>query len=98
MKRKSNTRPMNPNFSDSKAPETARHVTRECNLIARNLACMGDKPAAAATADHIRRFWAPQLRSTLLEQGGAHPDRFCPIASDAIAVLESETVDRLAFR
>ena len=75
-------------FKDSGAPATAAHVTREANLIARNLACHGATVAAAETADHIRRFWAPQLRAVLLEQAHAHPEAFSPIARDAIAALD----------
>ena len=89
---------MNLTVSEIEARATAGHVTRECNLIARNFAILGAEPAAAATADHIRRFWAPQLRSSLLEQAAAHPSRFSPIASDAIAVLQSEAARRLATR
>jgi hypothetical protein len=78
---------MDTTFTDSEAPATAEHVTREFNLIARNLECLGAEAAAAATADHIRRFWAPRLRLTLLEQANAHRDRFSPIACEAIAKL-----------
>jgi hypothetical protein len=75
-------------FSHSEAPATAERVTREANLIARNLECLGAETAAAATADHIRKFWAPLLRSTVIEQARAHRDRFSVIARDAIARLE----------
>ena len=75
-------------FDDSAAPATAARVTREANLIARNLACHGPAIAASETAEHIRRFWAPPLRTTLLEQARSHPDRFSPIAGQAIAMLE----------
>jgi formate dehydrogenase subunit delta len=81
---------MNTIFTDSDAPATAEHVTRESNLIARNLASLGAQAAGAATADHIRRFWAPLLRRTLLEQADAHRDRFSPIASEAIARLRRD--------
>ena len=73
-------------FIDSTA--TAARVTREANLIARNLACHGAATAASETADHIRRFWAPQLRTALFEQVRAHPDRFLPIACEAIGLLQ----------
>jgi hypothetical protein len=83
--------PMNATFSDSAAPATAEQVTRDANLIARNLECLGATDAATATADHIRKFWAPLLRSTLLVQARAHGDRFSPIVSDAIALLERDS-------
>lgn len=74
-------------FDERRAPATAERVTREANLIARNLACHGDETAAAETADHVGRFWAPLLRATLLEQARAHPERFSPVAKRAIAIL-----------
>ena len=66
---------------------TADHVTREINLIARNLACLGAREATAATADHVRRFWAPLLRAELQSVFDAHPERFVPIAHAAAATL-----------
>ena len=78
---------MNLVFTDSASPNTAERVTREVNLIARNLECLGATAAALQTAEHIRKFWAPQLRSTLFEQMRSHPERFQPIASDAVAML-----------
>ena len=68
--------------------KTADHVTREINLIARNLACLGEEKASAATADHVRRFWAPLLRAELKSVFGTQPDQFSPIARRAIAALE----------
>jgi formate dehydrogenase subunit delta len=79
---------MNPEYIDSIAPATADQVTRDANLIARNLACHGARIAAAEVADHIGRFWAPLLRTTLLEQVRAHPERFTPITVDAVAILQ----------
>ena len=68
--------------------ETAHRVTREINLIARNLECLGNERASEATADHVRRFWAPLLKAELASAFGAHPNRFSPIARQAIAALE----------
>ena len=55
-----------------------------------NTTSSDSEAAAAATADHLRRFWAPLLRLTLLEQADAHRDRFSPIACDAIARLRRD--------
>jgi hypothetical protein len=82
---------MNTSFSDSASPATACHVTREANLIARNLECLGAQVAAKRTAEHIGRFWAPQLRATLFEQARNHPERFGPIAGEAIAMLRESS-------
>lgn len=67
-----------------------QRVSQGANLIARNLECLGAKAAAEATADHIRRFWAPQLRLTLLAQAQANSQTFSPIAREAIAMLALE--------
>lgn len=68
---------------------TAAHVTYEANQIGHNFACLGQEAAAEATADHIRRFWAPLLRQTLIAEERAHPTAFTPIATAAIARLSS---------
>lgn len=66
---------------------TAQHVTREVNLIARQFECLGADRAAAATADHIRKYWAPLLRSILLAEARGHAERLSPIAREAIDLL-----------
>lgn len=66
---------------------TATHVVREVNLIARNLECWGKEAAILATADHLRRFWAPSLKQALFEQARTDPDRLSPIARGAVAML-----------
>ncbi len=35
------------------------------NQIARNFAISGDDAAATATAEHLRLFWAPQMRAAV---------------------------------
>jgi hypothetical protein len=79
---------------DSAAPATADQVTRDANLIARNLECLGTRRAAAATADHIEKFWAPLLRATLFEQARSHPERFSPIAGEAIVLLQGDALPK----
>ena len=66
---------------------TAAHVTYEVNLIGRNHACLGPHAAAAATAEHIERFWSPLLRTSLLAQARRHPEAFNSVARAAIAML-----------
>ena len=66
---------------------TAERVIRESNLIARNFACLGRERAAAATAEHIRLFWAPLLKERLFLEAEAHRDMFSPVALQAIASL-----------
>ena len=68
-------------------PATAEHVTYQANQIGRNFECLGAKAAAAATADHIRRYWAPLLKQALRREAQVHPAAFSGIARDAVALL-----------
>jgi formate dehydrogenase subunit delta len=63
---------------------TREHVVYQANQIARNFSVLGVERAAAATADHIRSFWAPYLKSVLLDEFRHHEDRFTPIARRAV--------------
>ena len=40
-------------------------LVRMANDIARNLAAQGEATAVAATAEHIRLYWAPAMRAGL---------------------------------
>lgn len=57
------------------------------NQIARNFAAEGEEAAAAAAADHMRRFWNPRMRAQIkaLAAEGA--------ALDAIARRAIERLD-----
>jgi formate dehydrogenase subunit delta len=68
---------------------TGEHVVYKANQIARNLAYMGRRKAAAATADHLRKFWAPYLRSVLLDEYSANQNAFSPTARQAILLLRT---------
>lgn len=35
------------------------------NQIARNLEALGEAEAIGATAEHIRKYWAPQMRAAM---------------------------------
>lgn len=68
-------------------------LTRMANEIARNLRVLpGDQPATA-TAEHIRSFWTPGMRATLMahvEAGGSGLD---PIAMAAVRLLQATTAN-----
>ncbi|MEP7222203.1 MAG: formate dehydrogenase subunit delta [Novosphingobium sp.] len=55
------------------------------NQIARNFAVQGDEAAAAATADHIRQFWAPRMKAAITANGDAN---LSPIAAAAVRQLD----------
>ena len=40
------------------------------NQIARNFAVQGEAEAAAATADHIAKFWDPRMKAQLFANVG----------------------------
>lgn len=75
-------------FCEACAMETANRITRDINQIARNFARLGEEPASLATADHVRRFWAPLLKAELASAFGTQPGRFSPIARRAIEAIE----------
>jgi formate dehydrogenase subunit delta len=56
-------------------------LTYMANQIARNFAAQGEDAAITATAQHIRDFWDPRMKSAILAQGVQGLD---PIASAAI--------------
>ncbi|MBL0169925.1 MAG: formate dehydrogenase subunit delta [Gemmatimonadaceae bacterium] len=62
-------------------------LVRMANEIARNLRSLpGDEPRVA-TAEHVRSFWTPGMRASIMahaEAGGAGLD---PIARDAVRLL-----------
>lgn len=66
-------------------------LVRMANEIARNLRTLpGDEPAVA-TADHLRSFWTPGMRASLIahvDVGGAGLD---PIARDAVVRLRTKS-------
>ena len=62
-------------------------LVRMANEIARNLRALPGNQPAAATAEHIRSFWTPGMRASLIahvESGGAGLD---PIALEGMRQL-----------
>lgn len=62
----------------------AGRLRQMADQIARNLAVRGEEAAAAATADHIARFWDPRMRAAIIAD-----DRsvLSPIARKAVDLL-----------
>ena len=52
--------------------------------IARNFAALGHDNAAAATADHMVKFWDPRMKAEILSGDRAN---LSPIAAKAVALL-----------
>jgi formate dehydrogenase subunit delta len=66
---------------------TAERVLYQTNQIARNFAVLGPEAAAAATADHIRTFWAPYLRWVLMREFDRRTHAFSQTAQAAVGLL-----------
>lgn len=65
--------------------ERTANLIRMINQIAANLAARGKEVAVAETAEHIRMFWDPAMRSTILTT-----DR------SALSEIARDAVERLA--
>jgi formate dehydrogenase subunit delta len=61
--------------------ERLRHMADQ---IARNVAIQGEEQAIAATADHIRKYWDPRMKSAIR---AADQAALSPIVAAAVARL-----------
>lgn len=57
------------------------------NQIAKNLATQGEAAAAKATADHLKKFWDPRMRTRILAHLAAGGAGLEPAARAAIEHL-----------
>lgn len=55
------------------------------NQIARNLASEGHERSVDMCADHIRSFWDPRMRRSIVALASERPDALSPIAAAAVA-------------
>jgi formate dehydrogenase subunit delta len=69
---------------------TRERVTYQVNQIARNFDVLGQEEAAAATASHIRSFWAPYLRWVLQREFDRDQGQFSPTAQAAVMRLRQQ--------
>ena len=66
---------------------TRESVIRMANDIARNFASQGEEAAIAATANHIRLFWDPRMKSQAFELLGEPECGFSQLARAALRSL-----------
>lgn len=52
--------------SQQSNPMDPQRLASMANQIVRNFAALGDDHAAEATAEHIKDYWDPRMRATLL--------------------------------
>jgi formate dehydrogenase subunit delta len=62
-------------------------LIRMANEIARNLRSQPGDQAMTATADHIRSFWTPGMRATLIAHANQGGEGLDPIAQQALRML-----------
>lgn len=65
----------------------AVRLRQMADQIARNLAVRGEEAAAAATAEHIARFWDPRMRAAILADDR---EALSPIARRAVDLLAAQ--------
>jgi len=65
-----------------------KHLVTMANDIAANLSAYAD--ANERTADHIQRFWAPRMRTLLLDYAAASGEGLSDNALDALAKLRNK--------
>jgi len=64
-------------------------LVRMANEIARNLRTLpGDEPSTA-TAEHVRSFWTPGMRASIIAHGEAGGAGLDPIAREAVQLLSA---------
>ena len=67
----------------------AEKLVRMANEIARNLRMLpGDDPSIA-TADHVKSFWTPGMRASIIAHADAGGDGFDPIVLEAVKLLRA---------
>ena len=68
------------------------HLIKMINQIADNVTTSeSDEVRAQNVAAHLKRFWAPSMRTTLRSYAGTDGDLLQPIAQRAVELLSIET-------
>lgn len=70
------------------AASTEDKLIQQANQIASFFAAQGEAKAVPAIADHIRKFWDPEMRRKFL--AAAKPEaKLHPLAREAVGLLEN---------
>ena len=59
------------------------------NQIGRFFAHQPHEQAVASTADHLRRFWDPRMRTAILSAPAAAEDKLDPLVREAVERLRA---------
>lgn len=66
-------------------------LVRMANEIARNLRTLPDHQPGIATADHLRHFWTPGMRASLIAHGQTGGVGLDPVVLEAVRLLVNAT-------
>lgn len=65
------------------------HLVKMANQIALNMGAWGDEEAVARkTAEHLEKFWTPDMRELLRTCRTGNGGELSPVAARAMALLE----------
>jgi formate dehydrogenase subunit delta len=64
------------------------------NQIGRFFAHQGEADAVANIANHLRKFWDPRMRKTIVEHLAAGGQGLDPLAFKAVDLLRRESVEK----
>jgi formate dehydrogenase subunit delta len=70
---------------------SAQKLVRMANEIARNMRTMGGDQAAIATAAHLKSFWTPGMRASIIAHLDAGGEGLEPLTRDAVERLRPAT-------
>ncbi|HEX7753247.1 MAG TPA: formate dehydrogenase subunit delta [Novosphingobium sp.] len=71
-------------MSEDGVMSTQDRLIYMANQIARNLEVEGPERATAMVAEHIRAFWDPAMRQSIVALAAARPEALSPIAAAAV--------------
>ena len=69
---------------------SAQKLVRMANEIARNMRTMGGDQAAIATATHLKSFWTPGMRASIIAHLDAGGEGLDAIAREALQELRTK--------
>lgn len=67
---------------------TEEKLVYMANQIAGFFAAQGEERAVKATADHLQKFWDPQMRRSFVALAARDPSKLEPIVQKALPLLK----------
>lgn len=64
------------------------------NQISEFFAAQGEDRAVKSTADHLQRFWDPQMRRSFVALAARDPSKLLPIVRKALPLLKEYVAGR----